>query len=40
MDKIMITTIQRLNELKAILEENTTSEKFVSLTNPKNIVLM
>ena len=32
--------LKRLAELKAAMEESATIEKFVSLTNPKNIVLM
>jgi len=32
--------IERLKILKAEAEEATTTEKFVSITNPKNIVLM
>ena len=32
--------IDRLRTLKAVAEESATIEKFVSLTNPKNIVLM
>ncbi len=32
--------IDRLNRLKEELEENTTIDKFVSLTNPKNVLLM
>ena len=30
--------IKRLAEMKAAIEESATIEKFVSLTNPKNIV--
>lgn len=32
--------IDRLARLKAMMEDSATIEKFVSLTNPKNIVLM
>lgn len=31
---------ERLNELIQFAEDSTTSEKFVSLTNPKNVALM
>ena len=31
---------ERLNELIQFAEDSTTSEKFVSLTNPKNVTLM
>lgn len=32
--------IDRLNRLKEDLEDSTTIDKFVSLTNPKNVLLM
>lgn len=32
--------IDRLNKIKAEIEESSTIQKFISLTNPKNVILM